>query len=593
MFGFCFGFGLGFVLILLFSRLFLMQLIGMPMISSVFDSSGSAKAHHYTFVIQEASYTRLCNHTKNILTVNGLYPGPTISARRGDIVYVQVINKGNKNITIHWHGVNQPRDPWSDGPEYITQCPIQSGANFTQRIQFTEEEGTLWWHAHSEFDGATVHGAIIVRPKLGTSYPFPKPWKEFTLILGEWWNANITDVYNNAMQSGCDFQISDANTINGQPGDFAPCSSNDAFKMQVDQGKRYLLRVINAAMRTEFFFAIARHNITVVGSDASYTKPYVNEYIMITPGQTFDLLLDANNYPNSSAPYRYYTYATPFFDGNDHGPRDTNATVAILEYKTNSTSPPPIPIFPSLPNFDNASAATVFTAGLRSLASSDHPVDVPQTVDMSMYVTLAVNKRQFPIGLCPGLTSERFAASLNNASFQNPQISILDAYYSSVPGIYSSDFPDKPPVFYNFTNAELINPSPLVYVEKSTKVKVLEYNTTVEIVFQGTNMLGGENHPMHLHGHRFYVVGTGFGNFNNQTDPLSYNLVDPPRKSTIGVPKNGWATIRFRAANPGVWFMHCHVDRHMIWGMDVVFITKNGNSTDAKIMPPPADKPPC
>ncbi|KAJ4768120.1 Laccase [Rhynchospora pubera] len=227
MLGFCCDFG--YVLTLLLSGLFLIQLVSPLMLFGIFYRPGSAKTHHYTFVIKEATYAKLCNHTKTILTVNGLYPGPTVSARKGDIVYVQVINKGNKNITIHWHGVNQPRDPWSDGPEYITQCPIQSGANFTQRIQFTEEEGTLWWHAHTEFDRATVPGAIVIYPKFGTSSPFPKTHKEFTLILGEWWNANITDVCDNAMQSGCDFQISDANTINGQPGDFAPCSANGKF----------------------------------------------------------------------------------------------------------------------------------------------------------------------------------------------------------------------------------------------------------------------------------------------------------------------------------------------------------------------------
>jgi laccase len=39
--------------------------------------------------------------------------------------------------------VDQPRNPWFDGPEYITQCPIRPGANFTYRIVFSEEEGTL------------------------------------------------------------------------------------------------------------------------------------------------------------------------------------------------------------------------------------------------------------------------------------------------------------------------------------------------------------------------------------------------------------------------------------------------------------------
>lgn len=45
-------------------------------------------------------------------------------------------------------------------------------------------------------------------------------------------------------------------------------------------------------------------------------------------------------------------------------------------------------------------------------------------------------------------------------------------------------------------------------------MKVLEYNTAVEIVFQGTDLLAGTDHPMHLHGYSFYVVGGGFGNFD-------------------------------------------------------------------------------
>lgn len=80
--------------------------------------------------------------------------------------------------------MKQPRNPWSDGPEYITQCPIQPGASFTQRIIFSTEEGTLWWHAYSDWSRATVHGAIFVYPKHGTSYPFPKPDAEVPIILG-------------------------------------------------------------------------------------------------------------------------------------------------------------------------------------------------------------------------------------------------------------------------------------------------------------------------------------------------------------------------------------------------------------------------
>ena len=82
------------------------------------------------------------------------------------------------------HGVKQPRNPWSDGPENITQCPIKPGKNFTYEVVFSDEEGTLWWHAHSDWSRATVHGAIVISPKNGTSYPFPKPYAEEVIILG-------------------------------------------------------------------------------------------------------------------------------------------------------------------------------------------------------------------------------------------------------------------------------------------------------------------------------------------------------------------------------------------------------------------------
>lgn len=84
-----------------------------------------------------------------------------------------------------------------------------------------------------------------------------------------------------------------------------------------------------------------------------------------------------------------------------------------------------------------------------------------------------------------------------------------------------------------------------------TRVRVLEHGSSVEIVFQGTNLVAGIDHPMHLHGFSFFVVGYGFGNFDPERDELGYNLVDPPFQNTVVVPKNGWATIRFAANNPG------------------------------------------
>ncbi|KAG0453723.1 hypothetical protein HPP92_025027 [Vanilla planifolia] len=510
----------------------------------LFTYHALADTHYYNFTIQDTAYTRLCL-TKSILTVNGRFPGPTIDARNGDIVIVNVINQAEYNITIHWHGVDQPRNPWSDGPEYITQCPIQPGSNFTYRVDLSEKEGTVWWHAHSDWDRATVHGAIVVRPRLGDSFPFAQPAGEIPLILGEWWKANVSEVIADALRTGADPKISDAYTINGLPGDQYPCSENDTFTAEVETGKTYLLRVVNAAINNELFFAIEGHRLTVVGADAAYTKTFDTDYIMITPGQTFDLLLNAN----STAGSRHYIAARAYAsaDGVDF---DTTITTGILQYSNSSSSSSPQPTLPSsLPASNDTNAATSFVAGLRSLASTKHPANVPQTIDRRIVITVAVNLLPCePGNTCHGPQDDRLSASLNNISFVSPVVDILEAYYRNISGVFGTGFPDEPPLAYNYTADTL--PAFLLFPRRATEVKVLEYNTSVEVVFQGTNLLAGENHPMHLHGFSFYVVGRGFGNFDNTTDPSTYNLVDPPFENTVGVPKNGWAAIRFVARNP-------------------------------------------
>ena len=115
--------------------------------------------------------------------------------------------------------------------------------------------------------------------------------------------------------------------------------------------------------------------------------------------------------------------------------------------------------------------------------------------------------------------------------------------------IFTADFPEVPK-FFNFTgNVDNITR----YTNPGTKVILAEYGEAIEIVFQGTNLPAAENHPMHLHGFSFYLVGMDEGNFDNATDPLRYNLVDPPEINTFGLPKSGWAAIRFFADNPGTF----------------------------------------
>ncbi|XP_031394594.1 laccase-21-like isoform X2 [Punica granatum] len=534
--------------------------------------------------LKETNLTRLCLN-KTVMTVNDSFPGPVISVHRGDTAYVNLHNHADFGITIHWHGVKQPRNPWSDGPVYITQCPIEPGKNFTYEIIFTREIGTLWWHAHSDWTRATVHGAIVILPSEGMGYPFPEPDGEEVVVISSWHKVDIDpDVEEEDTIEDIALPSSSAYTINGQPGDFCNCSKESTYHWLVDPGKTYLIHLVNGVMDVEMFFAIGHHNLTVVGMDGSYVKPLDTSYVMISPGQTMDILVTTNQPAG-----RYYMAARQFDTERPDIQADTdrqNAT-AILQY-TGSYPNTSVPYFPAaLPTYGDLTAGYSFRSRIRSLASKEYPIDVPKNITTHMYVVAAVD---YIYRTNESGTTNVTAASLNNASWWNPPLDILMAYYRNVSGIYTADFPDKPPNYYNFAADEL----PDLITTPATKVKVLDYNEEVEIVLQGTDGIKhSTDHPMHLHGYAFYVVGYGHGNFNNETDPLGFNLIDPPEQNTVSLPKQGWTAIRFRASNPGVWLWHCHFDKHYTWGMNTVFIVKNGGTPETSVKGPPAYMPPC
>ncbi|KAL6326663.1 hypothetical protein AAG906_010837 [Vitis piasezkii] len=556
-------------------------------------ASSAGVTRHYKFHIKLQNVTRLC-HTKSIVSVNGQFPGPPIIAREGDQVVVKVINHVQNNVTIHWHGVRQLRSGWADGPAYVTQCPIQTGQTYVYNFTITGQRGTLFWHAHISWLRATLYGPIIILPKKNVPYPFVKPYKEVPIIFGEWWNADPEAVITQALQNGGGPNVSDAYTINGLPGPLYNCSAQDTFKLKVKPGRTYLLRLINAALNDELFFSIANHTLTVVDVDAIYVKPFKTDTILITPGQTTNLLLKAKpHFPNAT----FLMAARPYATGR--GTFDNSTVTGLLHYETPPKSSPSassfknLPLFkPTLPPLNDTSFAANFTRKLRSLANSQFPANVPQKVDKRFFFTVGLGTNPCPQNqTCQGPNnSTKFSASVNNVSFVLPTTAILQAhFFQQSNGVYTTDFPATPIFPFNYTGTPPNN----TMVSNGTKVVVLPFNTSVELVLQDTSILGIESHPLHLHGFNFFVVGQGFGNFDSKKDPPKFNLVDPVERNTVGVPSGGWVAIRFLADNPGVWFMHCHFEVHMSWGLKMAWMVMDGKLPNQKLPPPPSDLPQC
>ncbi|KAI9201768.1 hypothetical protein LWI28_028958 [Acer negundo] len=154
----------------------------------------------------------------------------------------------------------------------------------------------------------------------------------------------------------------------------------DIYKLTVDQGKTYLLRLINTAVEDILFFAIANHQLTVVGTNSSYTKPFKTDYITISPGQTIDVLLETNQPPS------HYYMAARVYSSAKGVDFDNTTTMALLQYNIGkkSTTLASNPPFPYLPFYNDTKASVNFTGKLRSLANEDHQIHVPVNISSKL-----------------------------------------------------------------------------------------------------------------------------------------------------------------------------------------------------------------
>ncbi|KAI6145124.1 laccase [Pisolithus tinctorius] len=143
------------------------------------------------------------------------------------------------------------------------------------------------------------------------------------------------------------------------------------------------------------------------------------------------------------------------------------------------------------------------------------------------------------INLIPGHIGALF--NINNVSFVDPTVPVLLQILSGA------------------THASQLLPAGSIYELPHNKVIELSFPATDNL----TNGAVGGPHPMHLHGHRFWVIRSA-GN-------SSYNFDHPVMRDTVSMGTQGDnVTIRFVTDNPGPWFFHCHIDWHLHHGFAVV-----------------------
>jgi len=260
---------------------------------------------------------------RTAVTINGSVPGPTLRWKEGDTVTLRVTNTLEEDTSIHWHGILLPAN--MDGVPGLSFHGIRPGETFTYRFR-VRQNGTYWYHSHSEFqEQLGMYAPIVIEPREAEPFEYDR---EHTVVLSDWTDENPSrlfaklkkqsDYYNFRQRTVADFmrdvrergfratlaergmwgqmRMSDRDLadvsgytysylMNGQP----PAAN---WTGMFQHGERVRLRFVNAAAMTYFDVRIPGLKMTVVAADGQYVDPVTVDEFRIAVAETFDVLVE-------------------------------------------------------------------------------------------------------------------------------------------------------------------------------------------------------------------------------------------------------------------------------------------------------------
>ncbi|KAK1396613.1 L-ascorbate oxidase [Heracleum sosnowskyi] len=533
-------------------------------LSTLIESyKGSSKTLYFKWKVEYMHWSPDCNEGV-VMGINGQFPGPTIRARVGDTVVVELTNKlHTEGVVIHWHGIRQIGTPWADGTAAISQCAINPGETFMYKF-IVDKAGTYFYHGHYGMQrSAGLYGSLIVDVAENVKEPFRYDG-EFNLLLSDWWHKNVheqeLDLSSNPMRwigepqslllnGRGQYNCSLASQFSSPP--LSRCKFTGTEQcapqtMTVEPNKIYRLRIASTTSLSSLNLAIGNHKMVVVEADGNYVEPFSVYDMDIYSGESYSILFKADQNPAQN----YWISV-----GVRGRKPNTPQALTILNYSPTSSKNLPTSRPPTTPLWNDYNHSKSFTNSIKALRGSPKP---PKTYNrrimllntqnkMNGFTKWAINNISLSLPVTPYLGSIKY--NLNNAFTNSPPPDTFSPVYDVM----------RPPVNPNTTQGD--------------GVYMLRFNSTIDIILQNANALAdnvSEIHPWHLHGHDFWVLGYGEKKFTKK-DVFKFNLKNPPLRNSAVIFPHGWTALRFVADNPGAWAFHCHIEPHLHMGMGVVF----------------------
>lgn len=370
-------------------------------------------------------------------------------------------------------------------------------------------------------------------------------------------------------------------------------------------GKLYEFKIINAGALHYFTVCFEGHDLTVVAADTTPVSRFVikanpQACIDVNSGQRYDVQLTANNPRGGS------------FWISVHG--QTRAGVpsgyAFLRYRGSPKVLPPTPTPQNDMNPWTPEQEMQITTIDNIIGYSDnyeYETWWAQYLHRGMYSTPALYystpDKMVVLNVTQPLMQSTGAIrwAMNNvASSTTPPCAAIAAEVHKNPNYITDNLVpagQEDATTTRFMTAYTVQATdrPGVYLEGSAQavptfpqagqhIVQLKYNDVVDIVlnnlpananngdYTGAPRNASEQHPFHMHGHKFWVLGYGDGTYSPAVHNTTLNTYNPILRDTITLPRYGWAYIRLTANNPGVWPFHCHIMWHAFMGQQVYLV---------------------
>ncbi|KAK6212846.1 hypothetical protein LQW54_004936 [Pestalotiopsis sp. IQ-011] len=310
-----------------------------------------------------------------------------------------------------------------------------------------------------------------------------------SIILSDWSHETCDSLYDYAQTVGP--PTMDNGLINGTN---TFDGSGKRFTTSFVAGTSYRLRIINSAIDTHWKFSIDSHTLQIIAADFVPIVPYTANYIDVGIGQRYDVIVTANQ---ASVAQNFWMRAIPQVACSANANADD--ILGIVTYGTVQD--------PTSTAWDYTDGCDDETMNLvPHFAQNVGAADIQTSEDVSI-----------------GALGDLFKWTLNSTTL------LTDWGAPTLGRVLSGDT-----AFNAQDNVILLpNKDDWFYIVVETQI--------------------GVTHPLHLHGHDFFVLAQGTGNF---TSDVTLKTTNPMRRDVAMLPAAGYIVMAWKTDNPGVWLMH-------------------------------------